>query len=448
MTHHVLAGCGSFMAGLSSIMGEMDLEVKAYDKTFQAPMRNQLEHAGIEMVQGYDGHPAIPSEDTLIIGNAICRGNPMLERHLQEGKSLMSGPQWLHDKVLKTRKTVAISGTHGKTTTTAMMAWVLESCQQKPGYLLGGIPLNFNTSARLGGEEWFVIEADEYDTVYYDKRPKFFYYPAHCLIINNLEFDHADIYRDLADIEKQFKHYLQTLKPGAWVIYPKDAENIAQLVEAAGWVRGCPVSHVKEGAWHIKPQGPDWSSFQIKDDQGQSYFIEWDLFGQHNAQNALMVFTAAMKMGMRPEDIVKGISTFKGVARRMQKIGESHDNKVVYDDFAHHPTALQMVIEATRARFAMRRLVVFLQLSNYTQREGVMWERLQKASEGADLILLLQNDSQFPYHDFAAGHKKPVELIPAIFTKEDIRKHIKPGDHILTCSSRDCHSVHQAILQA
>lgn len=447
MTHHVLAGCGSFMAGLSSIMAEMNIEVRAYDKTFQPPMRNQLEHAGIQMLQGYDYNTSIPDKDTLIVGNAIRRGNPMLERHLQEGRPVMSGPQWLHDAVLQHRKTIAVSGTHGKTTTTAMMAWVLDYCEQNPGFLLGGIPLNFQSSARLGEDTWFVIEADEYDTVYYDKRPKFFYYPAHCLIVNNLEFDHADIYRDLADIEKQFRHYLQTLKPGAWVIYPKEAKNIAQLVEAAGWVRGCPVSCLENGDWRIEAQGIDWSKFNIVDDQEKSYMVDWELFGQHNAENALMVFTAAVKMGMDPEKVVRGLSLFKGVARRMQKIGESHDNKVVFDDFAHHPTALQKVIEATRARFSMQRLVVFLQLSNFTQREGVMWERLQKASEGADLILLLQNDSQFPYAKFVNGHKRPVELIPSIFTKEDIRKHIKPGDHVLTCSSRDCHSIHQAILQ-
>ena len=448
MTHHVLAGCGSFMAGLSSIMAEMGIEVKAYDKLFQPPMLNQLERAGIDMQQGYDVKCAIPQEDTLMVGNAISRGNPMLERHLAAGREVVSGPQWLREAILKDRKTVAVSGTHGKTTTTAMMAWVLDSCQQNPGFLLGGIPINFDTSARLGGQDWFVIEADEYDTVYYDKRPKFFYYPAHCLIINNLEFDHADIYRDLDDIIKQFKNYLQTLKPGAIVIYPDDNKHIRKLVDDAGWIRGYATSGKNaEKAWHIEAVKKDWSSFYIVDDQGERSHVQWELFGEHNATNALMVFTAAVKLGLDKKHIVEGLATFQGVARRMQKIGETHDNKVVYDDFAHHPTALKKVIDATRSRFAFDRLVVFLQLSNFTQKEGVMWQRLQEASVGADLVLLLRNNNQFPYQEFAEKHEKPVVLIPEIFTKEDIRQHIRPGDHVLTCSSRDCRVVHEAVLQ-
>lgn len=449
MTHHVLAGCGSFMAGLSSIMAEMGLEVRAYDKLFQPPMRNQLERAGIHMQQGYDRKDSIPEGDTLVVGNAISRGNPVLEKHLREGREVVSGPQWLKEAVLNHRKTVAISGTHGKTTTTAMMAWVLDSCQQDPGFLLGGIPINFDTSARLGGEQWFVIEADEYDTVYYDKRPKFFYYPAHCLIINNLEFDHADIYRDLDDIIKQFRNYLQTLKPGAIVIYPDDNEDIRKLVANAGWVRGYATAGKDTGkAWHIQPIAEDWSSFHIVDDNKEKHRVDWDLFGEHNASNALMVFTAAVKLGLNKDAILRGLASFKGVARRMQKIGQTPDNKVVYDDFAHHPTALKKVIDATRARFNFERLVVFLQLSNFTQKEGVMWQRLQEASAGADLVLLLQNDTQFPYQAFADTHAKPVMLIPEIFTKEDIRQYIHPGDHVLTCSSRDCSVVHEAVLQS
>ena len=446
MTLHVLAGCGSFMAGLATIAKEKGHDVVVYDKKYQSPMLDQLEDHKIQMKQGYN-HPLPKGDDQVVIGNAISRGVPMLEGILSERREFLSGPEWLSKSVLRDKKTIAISGTHGKTTTTSLFAWVLEVAKMSPGFLVGGIANNFATSARLGEGKWFVIEADEYDTCFSDKRPKFFHYPAELLVINNLEFDHADIYRDLDDIVKQFRYYLRTLVPGAKIVYPKSSAIIDQLVKEAGWVNACPThSTDKSKPWHIEPISEDWSKFSIIDGKGEFHTVMWDLFGQHNAGNALTVMRSAMEIGIDAEVIIAAFASFQGVKKRMQKIGISEDGKEVWDDYAHHPTAVKKVVTACRKRFKSARLVLCFQFSNFTQSKGVMWQELIEASSGCDLVLLVDQKDGFPYQQFKKAHTRPVEIISSETSVDDIQKMLKEGDKIITCSSRDCSIFHEKIL--
>jgi UDP-N-acetylmuramate: L-alanyl-gamma-D-glutamyl-meso-diaminopimelate ligase len=446
MVLHVLAGCGSFMAGLATIAKEKGNEVVVYDKKYQSPMLDQLEDHAIEMRHGYD-HPLPQPGEEVIVGNAISRGVPMLEGMLSARIPFMSGPAWLAQSVLKSCKTIAVSGTHGKTTTTSLFAWVLEVSKKAPGFLVGGIPNNFNTSARLGGGQWFVVEADEYDTSFADKRPKFFHYPADLLIINNLEFDHADIYRDLEDIVKQFRYYLRTLVPGSKIIYPKSSEVIDQLVKEAGWCTAYPTHATNEGQpWHMRPLSADWSRFEIVDGKGVAHTVCWDLFGKHNAGNALTVMCGAVALGLDEEMVVAALCSFQGVRKRMQKIGQSADGKEVWDDYAHHPTAVRKVIAACRKRFKEGRLVICFQLCNFTQAQGVMWQELVDASQDCDLVLLVDQGDKFPYQQFKKAHSKPVEIISAQTATESMQRILAPGDKIITCSSRDCSVIHEKML--
>ena len=446
MTVHILAGCGSFMAGLATIAKEKGNQVVVYDKKYQSPMLDQLEDHEIEMREGYN-HPLPDIDDEVVIGNAICRGVPMLEGMLSSRRKFSSGPEWLSKSVLLEKKTIAISGTHGKTTTTSLFAWVLEVAKMSPGFLVGGIANNFNTSARLGNGKWFVIEADEYDTCFSDKRPKFFHYPAELLVINNLEFDHADIYRDLDDIVKQFRYYLRTLAPGANIVYPKSSAVIDQLVREAGWANACPTHSTDVSKpWHMKPVSEDWSKFVIVDGKGNEHTVMWDLFGQHNAGNALTVMRGAVEIGIDAEVVVAAFGSFQGVKKRMQKIGVSEDFKEVWDDYAHHPTAVKKVVAACRKRFSGGRLVLCFQLSNFTQSHGVMWKELVEASKDCDLVLLVDQGDKFPYQQFKKAHTKPVEIISSQTTVEAIQSMLRSGDRILTCSSRDCSVIHEKIL--
>ena len=266
-------------------------------------------------------------------------------------------------------------------------------------------------------------------------------------MINNLEFDHADIYRDLEDIVKQFRYYLRTLVPGAVVVYPKDSEVIDRLVAEAFWVQACPTHGENSGEyWCVQKVSEDWSEFLIIDGEGYKHCVQWDLFGQHNAENALTVMRGAVAIGFDVMAVAAALSSFRGVKKRMQKIGISRDNQEVWDDYAHHPTAIKKVIAACRKRFDSGRLVMCFQFSNYTQARGVMWRELVEASEGCDVVLLVDQGGVFPYQDFKAAHTKPVQIIGAETTISEVQGILQPGDRIVTCGSRDCTHIHDKIL--
>lgn len=443
---HVLAGCGSFMAGVCTIAAEMGHRVTAYDKLFQSPMKDQLIKAGIQLHQGYENININP-EDEVIIGNAVSRGLPTLERLLSQNHHCHSGAGWLSQKVLSTRKVVAIAGTHGKTTTSALTAWTLDHLGQDPGFLIGGITQNHQTSARLGSKPWFVIEADEYDTACFDKRAKFFHYPATCLILNNLEFDHADIYRDLDAIKLTIKHYLQTLKPGTVVVYPDHCPHLKALATAATWCRSIPTHHANPNQpWHIQALTDDWSQFSIIDAEGLTHHIHWPLIGIYNAQNALHVMTALHALGFKTTAIAEAFKSFQGVARRLTPI-PNPGQQLIFDDYAHHPTAVNLVLNTLKKRYPNRRLICYLQLSNHTQREGLMWQDLIQATSSCDVIFIKTLHGNFPYQTFADQHSRPVVILkdPLSESPDLIIDHIEENDIIATLSSRCCKDFHHII---
>lgn len=442
---HVLAGCGSFMAGLCTIAKELGHQVTAYDHSFQPPMATQLSHSSIACAP-MSLEANIAAEDEIVVGNAVSRGEALLERLLTNGHKVTSGAGWLHEHLLQHRKTLAIAGTHGKTTTTALTAWTLEYLGENPGFLLGGIPVNFQSSARVGQSPWFVVEADEYDTAYFDKRPKFFHYPAHALILNNLEFDHADIYPNFEAILTQMRYYLQTLAPNTPVIFPGDCPHTSSLVAEASWCTPMPSyanNRPEHPSWSISKDSDDWSQFTLHTPNQKRFQVQWPLIGKHNATNALHVFMTLAALGKELTRCAEAFSTFKGVARRMQRIEHTAREYMVWDDFAHHPTALNNIVTLLKAREPKRRLVVYLQLCNYTQREGLMWQEILEATRLADLVFLRKVAGNFPYSTFQTQHTaKVVVLDENTLLQEYVQPHLQKDDQIVTCSSRSCQDFH------
>lgn len=342
---HVLGICGTFMGSLAVLAKELGHRVTGSDANVYPPMSTQLQAQGIELMQGYDPAHLEPAPDLVVIGNALSRGNPAVEHVLNKGLPYVSGPQWLADHVLQGRWVLAVAGTHGKTTTTSMLAWVLEHAGMSPGFLIGGVPQNFGVSARLGGTPFFVVEADEYDSAFFDKRSKFVHYRPRTAILNNLEFDHADIFPDLAAIERQFHHLVRTV-PGEGLIIRPSAEKALERVLGMGcWT---PVQTTGEGGqWQARLLAEDGSRFEVLFDGIVQGEVDWPLTGLHNVANALASLAAARHVGVVPSQGAAALSEFRNVKRRMEKVAEVR-GVTLYDDFAHHPTAIATTLDGLR----------------------------------------------------------------------------------------------------
>lgn len=342
---HVLGICGTFMGSLAVLAKELGHRVTGSDANVYPPMSTQLQAQGIELMQGYDPAHLEPAPDLVVIGNALSRGNPAVEHVLNKGLPYVSGPQWLADHVLQGRWVLAVAGTHGKTTTTSMLAWVLEHAGMSPGFLIGGVPQNFGVSARLGGTPFFVVEADEYDSAFFDKRSKFVHYRPRTAILNNLEFDHADIFPDLAAIERQFHHLVRTV-PGEGLIIRPSAEKALERVLGMGcWT---PVQTTGEGGqWQARLLAEDGSRFEVLFDGIVQGEVDWPLTGLHNVANALASLAAARHVGVMPSQGAAALSEFRNVKRRMEKVAEVR-GVTLYDDFAHHPTAIATTLDGLR----------------------------------------------------------------------------------------------------
>lgn len=343
---HVLGICGTFMGSLAVLAKELGHRVTGSDANVYPPMSTQLQAQGIELMQGYDPAHLEPAPDLVVIGNALSRGNPAVEHVLNKGLPYVSGPQWLADHVLQGRWVLAVAGTHGKTTTTSMLAWVLEHAGMSPGFLIGGVPQNFGVSARLGGTPFFVVEADEYDSAFFDKRSKFVHYRPRTAILNNLEFDHADIFPDLAAIERQFHHLVRTV-PGEGLIIRPSAEKALERVLGMGcWT---PVQTTGEGGqWQARLLAEDGSRFEVLFDGIVQGEVDWPLTGLHNVANALASLAAARHVGVMPSQGAAALSEFRNVKRRMEKVAEVR-GVTLYDDFAHHPTAIATTLDGLQA---------------------------------------------------------------------------------------------------
>ena len=387
MRIHILGIGGTFMGGVAVLARALGHEVTGSDQKVYPPMSTQLEAQGIALCEGYDPKHLEPAPDLVIIGNALSRGNPAVEHVLDRGIPYTSGAQWVAEQVLRERWVLAVAGTHGKTTTSGMLAWILEYANLRPGFLVGGVPENFGVSARLGSEPFFVIEADEYDTAFFDKRSKFVHYRPRTAILNNLEFDHADIFPDLAAIERQFHHLIRTVPNSGLLVVNGTDPALAETLKMGCWT---PVeSFGDRGGWQAEPLRPDGSRFRVQLRGAEQGLVEWDLIGAHNMLNALAAIAAARHAGVPVATSCAALNQFRNVKRRLELRGEAR-GVAVYDDFAHHPTAIRMTLDALRARVGNKRIVAVLEARSNTMRMGVHKEELAPALQAADAVLLYQ----------------------------------------------------------
>jgi len=378
------------MGSLAQLARAAGHRVTGADVSVYPPMSTQLQLAGIELIEGFSRDQLKLSPDLFVIGNVVSRGNPLMEAILDAGCPYISGPQWLSDNILQGRWTLAVSGTHGKTTTATMLAWILEYAGMSPGYLIGGVPGNFPCSARLGECDFFVIEADEYDTAFFDKRSKFVHYRPNTLVVNNLEFDHADIFADLAAIQTQFHHLVRTVPGNGLIIYPRNLPAVEQVLDKGCWSERQTFGG--DGAdWQVLSASADGACFELKgpDPNQASGRIQWHLTGRHNVQNAVAAVAAARHVGVLPELACEALCAFKGVKRRMELLAEIGAIRV-YDDFAHHPTAIQSTLEGLRANVGSENILAIIEPRSNTMKQGVHRHLLAEAVACADHCLWFQ----------------------------------------------------------
>lgn len=389
---HILGVCGTFMGSLAQLAIALGHRVTGSDANVYPPMSTQLEQAGISLMQGFDPAHMQPAPDLVVIGNAMSRGNPAVEYVLAEGIPYTSGPQWLRDYVLPGKWVLAVAGTHGKTTTSSMLAWILEYAGMAPGYLIGGVTKNFPTSARLGNTPFFVVEADEYDSAFFDKRSKFVHYNARTVILNNLEFDHADIFPDLAAIQKQFHHLVRTVPNNGLIISPLNDAAINQVIAQGCWT---PLQQFSVGEeqtaaeWQAQLIATDGSEFAVLQQGVEVARVRWNQTGLHNVNNGLAAMIAARHVGVTPEHSAKALEQFAGVKRRMECLADVHSIKV-YDDFAHHPTAIKTTLAGLRAKVGDEKIIAVIEPRSNTMRMGVHKDALGKACTDADDVLWYQ----------------------------------------------------------
>lgn len=388
---HILGICGTFMGGLALLAREMGFRVTGSDANVYPPMSTQLESAGIDLVQGYDPDQLREKPDCVVIGNALSRGNPSVEYVLNRGLPYTSGPQWLAENVLQDKWVLAVSGTHGKTTTSSMLAWILECAGMAPGFLIGGIPADFGLSARVGGSDFFVVEADEYDTAFFDKRSKFVHYRPRTLTINNLEFDHADIFDDLAAIQRQFHHLVRCVPGEGLIVHRAATPAIEHTLEQGVWSerQTFAVTGDSQVQWRAELLAADGSRFRLHGPGAVDGTLQWQHCGAHNVENALAAIAAARHVGVTSEVALEALSSFKGVRRRLELLG-TVNGVAVYDDFAHHPSAIAATLEGLRARSGAGRVIALVEPRSNTMRMGQHREALAGATAMADEVYWYQ----------------------------------------------------------
>ena len=440
---HILGICGTFMGGIAALAREAGHRVTGCDANVYPPMSTQLESLGIELIEGYDPGQLGLAPDVFVVGNAVSRGNPLLEEILDRGLSYVSGPQWLAEHVLAGRWVLAVAGTHGKTTTTSMLAWMLEAAGLKPGFLIGGVPQNFGVSARFGDAPFFVIEADEYDTAFCDKRSKFVHYRPRTAILNNLEFDHADIFADLAAIETQFHHLVRTMPRLGRVIANGGEESLKRVMARGLWSE---IEWFNDAAgWQVESTGDELS---VVGPAGERVAGSLSMPGRHNANNALAAMLAARHAGVRPEHALASLADFGGIRRRLERVGEA-GGVTVYDDFAHHPTAIDETLRALRSVVGRSRILAVIEPRSNTMKLGVMKARLPAALEEADVCYCLGGsalgwdaaEALSPLGERAKVGASVDELVSWI------ARDAQPGDHVLVMSNGGFGGIHGRLLQ-
>ena len=387
---HILGICGTFMGGIALLAREKGHRVTGSDAHVYPPMSTQLEAAGIELMRGYKAEHLQPAPDVVVVGNAMSRGNPAVEYLLNQGLRYTSGPQWLAEHVLYGCWVLGVAGTHGKTTTASMLAWILADAGINTGFLIGGIPQNFGVSARFGDGQFFVVEADEYDTAFFDKRSKFVHYGARTCVLNNLEFDHADIFDDLAQIQTQFHHLVRTVPENGKIIYLAQDQALESVLKKGCWSEKSSFNANQSSAnWSVQNASADGTSFEVIKKGTPKGQVHWSLTGQHNVNNALAAIAAAEHAGVPVHIACEALATFKNVKRRMELKGEINGIKV-YDDFAHHPTAIATTLAGLRAQVGKQRIIAILEPRSNTMQMGVHQDTLANALVDADEVVIFE----------------------------------------------------------
>ena len=440
---HILGICGTFMGGIAAIAKAAGYRVTGCDAGVYPPMSEQLAALGIELIEGFGEDQIRLHPDLWVVGNVVTRGNPLMEAILDRRERYVSGPQWLADHELAGRHVLAVAGTHGKTTVSTMLAWILERAGRNPGFLIGGVPLDFPVSARHTGSAFFVIEADEYDTAFFDKRSKFVQYAPRTAILNNIEFDHADIFDDLASIERQFHHFVRTL-PRSGMIVANGADMVIERVLTQGcWT---PVERfASPQGWEAGPADSQ-GGFEVAWKGTAVGQLRWQMLGEHNRLNALAAVAAARHVGVEPAQAIESLSAFSGIQRRMQVRGRAR-GATVYDDFAHHPTAIRTTIEGLRQRVGAGRIIAVLEPRSNTMKRGVMKEALPQSLAQADRSYIytagLAWDAVAVFAPLGA-RTRCVEDLEALIAA--VAVDCRPGDHIVVMSNGGFGGIHAKLL--
>jgi len=443
---HILGICGTFMAGIAVLAKQMGHTVTGSDNNVYPPMSTQLETLDIQCDTGYKPEHLQPAPDCVVIGNALSRGNPAVEYVLNQGLNYTSGPQWLAEQILAKKWVLAIAGTHGKTTTASMVAWILEVAQLSPSFLIGGVPQNFGISARLTNSRFFVVEADEYDAAFFDKRSKFIHYHPRTVVINNLEFDHADIFSDLAAIQKQFHHLIRTV-PGQGLIIHTQQPSILTVLQQGCWTAtetfGTEASH-----WQAKPLLSDCSHFEVWYQGQKQGEIDWALIGTHNMHNALAAIASSHHVGVSIAQACQALKQFLNVKRRLELRGVINGIHV-YDDFAHHPTAIATTLAGLRQRVGQEKIIAVLELRSNSMRLGIYQDDLAVALQEADTVYFYQPEQ------LNWSLAKVADVLPNAKIYQDINVLIQSlidvatdESHILIMSNGDFQNLHQRLLDA
>lgn len=439
---HILGVCGTFMGGLAAIARQAGHKVTGCDANVYPPMSGQLEAQGIALIEGYGADQISMKPDLWVVGNVVARGNPLMEEILDCGERYVSGPQWLAENILHAKWVLAVAGTHGKTTTSAMLAWILEAAGVRPGFLVGGVPRNFDTSARLTDSRYFVIEADEYDTAFFDKRSKFLHYRAKTAVLNNLEFDHADIFGDIAAIERQFHHFVRTVPKSGLIVANAADPALARVLAQGCWT---PVEYFgSTKAWLAEELDAD--AFRVSFAGKEQGTVRWNLLGEHNRSNALAAIAAARHAGIDPAAACSALGHFDNVKRRMELRGTAA-GVAVYDDFAHHPTAIAATLTGLRRKVGPARILAVLEPRSNTMKLGVMKDALPGSLAQADLVFCYganlgwnPAEALAPLGAKAACHDDLAALIAAIAAAA------RPGDQVLVMSNGGFGGIHQKLL--
>ncbi|MCP4322708.1 MAG: UDP-N-acetylmuramate:L-alanyl-gamma-D-glutamyl-meso-diaminopimelate ligase [Alteromonadales bacterium] len=445
---HILGICGTFMGGVAILAKSLGYKVTGSDKNVYPPMSTQLEEQGIELIQGFDPSQLDCKPDLVVIGNAMSRGNACVEAVLDKQIPYISGPQWLLEHVLKDRWVLAVAGTHGKTSTSSMLAWILEYAHMQPGFLIGGVPENFGLSARLGETPFFVIEADEYDSAFFDKRSKFVHYHPRTLVLNNLEFDHADIFEDLNAIKKQFHHLVRTVPSSGRIILPNHDQALMSVKHMGCWSEVEYLDNEQGGNWSTEKVKQDGTLFEVylnNEKQGQ---VNWQLMGDHNVANALGAIVAARHVGVTPEIAIEALAEFKSIKRRMEVKGKVN-NITVYDDFAHHPTAIRTTLAGLRAKVGNERIIAVLEPRSNTMKLGIHKEAIVSALNEADQVYCFESaDINWSMQEMFAEQGKQVDIsndIDVLCNK--LVDEAKANDHILIMSNGGFAGIHQKLIE-